>query len=40
MITETLKKSEVFSALTAHELGEISTFFEKLNFKNNEYDHL
>ncbi len=37
MITETLKKSEIFSALTDHELGKISTFFEKLNFKNNGY---
>lgn len=37
MITETLKKSEIFSVLTEQELEEISTYFKKVNFKNNEY---
>jgi len=37
MIIETLKKSNIFSSLKEKELKEISTFFEKLDFTNNEY---
>jgi len=37
MITDVLKKSEVFSTLREKELKEISPFFEKLHFKDNEY---
>jgi CRP/FNR family transcriptional regulator len=37
MIIETLKKSGIFSSLKDKELKEISAFFEKLNFGNNEY---
>lgn len=37
MITETLKKSEIFSVLTDKELLKISPLFEKLSFKNNDY---
>lgn len=36
MIIETLKKSEVFSILKDEKLKDISAYFEKMNFKNNE----
>lgn len=36
MIVETLKKSEVFSILKDEELKDISAYFEKTSFKNNE----
>lgn len=36
MISETLKKSIVFSSLTPREITAISTFFEQLDFKKNE----
>jgi CRP/FNR family transcriptional regulator len=37
MILETLKTSEIFSILKEQELKEISTLFEELRLKNNEY---
>ena len=37
MIIETLKKNNIFSSLKNDELQKIAKFFEKLNFKNNDY---
>ncbi len=37
MIVETLKKSEIFSPLKDEELKEISTLFEELHLRDNEY---
>lgn len=37
MITETIKKSEVFSELSEPEIEEIAPFFEKISFKKDEY---
>ncbi len=37
MITETLKKSEIFAALTEEELKKIGSLFEKHSFKNDKY---
>jgi len=36
MIIETLQKSEVFSSLKSEELDDISNYFEKIMFKNND----
>jgi len=37
MVTETLKKSHIFSSLSDSELKSVSTYFETINFKNNTY---
>ena len=36
MIVETLRKSEVFSSLKEEELANMSNYFEKVTFKNND----